>query len=383
MLVGFRYSTDPDVSTVASNKLIQFADRCADKIGARFGFQYEFVPSSFATASHPWVREADVIQLFNTHGGYFAQDLLPRFAQHAPVVWRLSDLWPFTGHCAYPGECQRWQTGCGQCPDLATYPALGRDRTAQLFELKRRLYAGLSLTIVAPSSWIAQQARSSPLFRDAAIHRIPNGLDDTAYVKCSRAEARQALGLPADAKVILFAAHMLDDNPRKGGDVLRQALQELGPQPGWILALMGEGGSSWMGQVPLPVHMLGFQSDAATIARCYAAADVIAIPSVLENLPNTLVEALACGRAVVASRCGGMADGVVDGQTGMLVPTGDAAALGAGLQAVLTHDESRQAMERAARALFEREFSASRELDRLELLYRDLSNRRHARQVTA
>jgi glycosyltransferase involved in cell wall biosynthesis len=373
MLVGFRSSQDPDVQSVSASKALHLADRCANKVGGHLGFQYSFVPSSLRTARHPWLRQADVIQLFNTHGGYFAQGLLPKLARHAPLVWRLSDFWPFTGHCAYPGACNRWLSGCGSCPDLQTYPAIARDRTAELFKLKKRLYAGLPLTIVAPSSWIEQQARRSPLLGDLPVRRIPNGLDGTAYVPHSRAQAREQLGLPRDAKVILFAAHVLDDNPRKGGDVLLRALASLGPQEGWVLALMGEGGGSWLGKAPIPVHLLGFHSDASSIARCYAAADVVAIPSVLENLPNTLIEALACGRAVVASDCGGMSDGVIHARTGLLTSMGDAVALAEGLKTILTLDERRATMEREARELFEREFSSQRELDRIEALYAELA----------
>lgn len=383
MLVGFRASTDPDVRCVAESKALHVADRLANKLGEYSGFQYELVPSSIRTARHPWLRQADVIQLFNTHGGYFAQDLLPKLARHAPLVWRLSDFWPFTGHCAYPGDCERWLHGCGSCPDLETYPRLARDRTAQLFALKKRLYACLPLTIVAPSSWIEQQARRSPLLGNSAVHRIPNGLDAAAYVPSSRLEARRRLGLPGDAKVILFAAHVLDNNSRKGGDVLMRALTELGPRENWILALMGEGGATWPAKVPIPVHVLGFHADPSAISRCYAAADVIAIPSVLENLPNTLIESLACGRAVVASDCGGMRDGIIHDRTGLLVPTGDAAALAQALLTVLSSDERRLAMEGAARELFENEFSAQRELDRIEALYYEVTSQSQQRAGAA
>jgi len=231
----------------------------------------------------------------------------------------------------------------------------------------------LPMTIVAPSSWIEQKALQSPLLGSFPILRIPNGLDGRDYAPRSRQEVRQRLGLPPHARVILFSAHILDNNPRKGGDVLMQALTMLGPQKDWILALMGEGGESW--RAPIPVHNLGFLLDPLDIARCYAAADVVAIPSVLENLPNTLIESLACGRVVVASDCGGMRDGALHETTGLLTRMGDAQDLAQGLKTMLDADDRRPAMERAARALFEREFSAERELERIESLYFSLAAR--------
>lgn len=383
MLVGFRDSADSDVRCVAPSRVLHFADRVANKLGERSGFQYTFVPSSRYVARHSWLTEANVIQLFNTHGGYFQQDLLPRLARHAPLVWRLSDFWPFTGHCAYPGDCERWLSGCGNCPNLQTYPPISRDRTAQLFQLKQRLYMKLPLVIVAPSTWVENQARRSPLLGDLQVHRIPNGLDAGVYAPKPRSLARQALGLPQDAKVILFAAHMLDDNPRKGGDVLMRALIELGPREKWVLALMGSGGGSWHGKTPIPVHYLGFHSEPDAIAQCYAAADVVAIPSVLENLPNTLIESLACGRAVVASDCGGMSDGVIHGTTGFVARTGSASELAGRLHTILQEDELRNSMERGARVLFEREFTVSRELDRFETLYRDVIAQRRVLSESA
>jgi glycosyltransferase involved in cell wall biosynthesis len=207
------------------------------------------------------------------------------------------------------------------------------------------------------------------------IHRIPNGVDGDVFAPASRSNAREQLGIPQDARVLLFSAHMLDANPRKGGNVLIQALQSIGARSGWHLALLGEGGSSWQAQCPIPVHMLGFRSESADIARCYAVADVVVVPSVLENLPNTLLEALACGRAVVASDCGGIRDGVIEGTTGLLVPQDDALKLAAALISILTNDALQVQMERSARELFEREFSAALEIDRFEALYRQVIER--------
>ena len=162
---------------------------------------------------------------------------------------------------------------------------------------------------------------------------------------------------------------MLDDNPRKGSDVLIAALSRLANTEQCLLLLVGQGGESWAGQVPMPVHCLGFLDEVDKIAQAYAAADLVVIPSVLENLPNTLIESLACGRAVVASDCGGMRDGVDHGKTGFLVPVGDADALAARLDEVLANDSLREQFEQQARALFEREFSIEQEASRFEALY--------------
>ncbi len=372
MLVGYRASSDPDVATVAGSDWLRQADRLVDKGSAWLGAQYRWLPSSHRVLGHPWLQEAQVIQLYNTHGGYFSQWLLPHLAARASLVWRLSDQWAMTGHCAYSGECTRWMEGCGQCPDLSAYPSLGRDTTAAQFRYKNRLYQHSPMTIVAPSSWIRDQAQRSPLLGRFPIVLIPNGLDGDQFHPRDRQAARLALGLPMDAKVILFAAHILDNNSRKGGDVLMDALNRVPPPEGTVLALMGEGGESWLGRVSCEVRRLGFKKEAGEMADCYAAADLVVLPSVLENLPNTLVEALACGRAVVAMNSGGMKDGVLHGETGYLAGRGDVQDLAAGIRLLLDNNSLRASMEVRASELFLAEFARERELQRLEELYQSV-----------
>lgn len=372
MLVGFRASDDPDVDTVYADRAGQWADRIANRVTGSMGLQYAFLPSGRRVMRHPWVRDAGIIQLFNTHGGYFSPSLLPALGRRAPIVWRLSDLWPMTGHCAYPGACERWRTGCGACPDLTTYPALSRDTTAAQFRRKRRLYEDLPMTVVATSSWTEACARQSPLLGHFRILRIPNGLDGDVFRPLPRDEACAVLRLDPSRPVILFAAHILDNNPRKGGNLLIEALRHSTIGPGASLVLVGEGGGSWEGQTPCSLVRLGFQSDPGRLAGIYAAADVVAIPSAVENLPNVLIEAMACGKPVVASDAGGMADGVRHMETGYLAKPGDAADLAAGIEAILGDADLRARMGIAARTLFESEFSAGREIQRFCDLYRDL-----------
>ena len=372
MLVGFRQGDDPDVKAVAGLSWLAWTDRVFNKVGGALGLQYRLVPSSIFLPAQKWVQQADIIQLFNTHGGYMSLGALKKIARDRPVVWRLSDMWPMTGHCAYPGKCVRWLTGCGRCPDLDAYPPIGIDRSKELFKAKQHLYEKLDLTIVAPSSWMLEMARRSPLLGRFPSQLIHNGFDDRAFRNIDRVAARQSLGLPENAKVILFSAHVLDNNPRKGGEVLMAALREVGVRPDWVLALMGQGGDSWNKQIPMPVYRLGFKNASAEMAQAYVAADVVVIPSILENLPNTLIESLAAGRAVVGSDTGGMKDGVIQERTGLLSKVGDYRQLAADLIKVLDNDVLRRVMEHEARVLFEKEFMQCREIDRFEGLYRGL-----------
>jgi glycosyltransferase involved in cell wall biosynthesis len=378
MLVKYRVLEDGDVDTVSGGRLLQFADRVAEGVTRRLGLQYQVMPSSRRVLRHPWLGKPDIIQLYNTHGGYFSHRLLPRLSRRAPIVWRLSDMWPMTGHCAYAGNCERWQRGCGHCPDLATYPAIGLDTTALLWRQKRRLYGKTRLTVVAPSSWIEGIARKSPLFAGAAVHRIPNGLDLAVFRPFDRDAAREFLGVPKDRKVILFAPHVANQNPRKGTDLLETALCRLGSRDDIVLLLAGVSGQQWIGKVPQSVIALGYLRDDRMIALANAAADCVVVPSSVENLPNGVIEAFACGRPVVAFDAGGIKDAVRSGETGLLVPPGDAGALGEAIDRLLSDEELRKRCAQGALEWAQRECSAELEAARFEKLYAELVEHRDA-----
>ncbi len=116
MLVGSKLSNDPTVEAVARPGLEAQLDRYINILLQKVGLQYFYVPSNGRVLSHPWVHNAHLYQFFNTHGGYMSLSLLARLGRRAPIVWRLSDLWPMTGHCAYPGHCKRWQVAVGNAP---------------------------------------------------------------------------------------------------------------------------------------------------------------------------------------------------------------------------------------------------------------------------
>jgi glycosyltransferase involved in cell wall biosynthesis len=373
MLVGLRASSDPDVDTVWSGELGRLANRFVDETARRFGWQYRFVPSTGRVQAHPWLGEADVFQLFVTHGGYFAQGMLPRLSARAPIVWRLSDMWALTGHCAYSGACERWRTGCGECPDLETWPAIGRDTTAALWRMKDDLYRRSRITVVAPSSWTERLAKESPLLGRFAVHRIPNGIDLERFRPRDKSGARAALGLDPNAQVVLFMAHGLDANARKGSEDAIEALRRLGPRPNTIVLLAGEGGQSWAGRLPLPVQPLGFVSDEEKLALVHASADLLLAPSRVENLPNTVLEALATGTPVAAADAGGMRDAVRHLETGWLAPVGDAASLAEGMRRILDDPDLARAMAAQSRRLAEQEFARATEIRRFEALYRELA----------
>ncbi|KPK53080.1 MAG: hypothetical protein AMS22_07975 [Thiotrichales bacterium SG8_50] len=378
MLVGIKVTHDPDVETVHRDRIGKLKDRVANELTQRVGLQYQFLPSSGHVLRHPWLAEAQVIQLFNLHGGYLSPRLLPRLSRRAPIVWRLSDMWPLTGHCAYSGVCERWRTGCGRCPDLASYPPIGVDTSAWLWRQKRGLYSRSDITVVTPSSWTESLARQSPLFAGCEVRRIPNGIDTAVFKPRDRAMARALLDLDPAAKLILFVAHELDNNPRKGGSHLIEALRRVQDVPNLQLLLVGLGGEEWSRAAGVPVHRMGYVTDDRLLAAIYSSADIIAAPSVLENLPNTVLEAMACGIPGVAFDTGGMADAVQHQKTGILVPFGDTVGLSQGIRELLTDNGLRERLARNAVLHVQALFSKKRQAQSFAELYQEIVDGRRS-----
>jgi glycosyltransferase involved in cell wall biosynthesis len=364
MLVGVRQTADPDVRPLKRNLGWRAADRAFGAVLDRASLQYVLYPSSFGVAADPWFRGADLVQLYNTHGSYFSHTALPFLSRRRPVVWRLSDMWAFTGHVAYSYECERWRTGCGECPYLHEYPALRRDTTRTLWRIKRRAYARSRITVVAPSRWLARLAGESPLLGRFPVRMIPNGVDLERFRPADRDAARARFGLDPAARVVLFSAPNLADR-RKGGAVLAAALEHLADLEFELVVA----GAFDEGAFPRPAHRLGALDDDKALAASYAAADVFVLPTLAENLPNAIVESMACGTPCVSSDVGGVPDAVRHLETGYLAQPGDAAGLAQGIRTVLEDAELRNRLAQRCREVAEAEYSSVVEAARFAELY--------------
>jgi glycosyltransferase involved in cell wall biosynthesis len=297
-----------------------------------------------------------------------------------PLVWRLSDLWPFTGGCHYPGACRRFEETCGQCPMLGSRGALDLSRLD--FAARRRAYPKLDLTVVAPSRWIAGHARRSTLFRDRPIEHIATGVDLALYRPHDRDVARAKLDLPLKGSLVLFGALGATDDPRKGYRHLNAALRQLAASEraaGIALAVFGGPGEPPRSEaLPLPARHVGRIDDERRLALLYAAADVFVAPFLEDNLPNVVLESLACGTPVVAFAAGGIPEAVEHEKNGYLAPVGDTAELARGIAWVLSEPERHARLRQAARATAEARFDLAQCAQRYVALFQRIAARQQA-----
>jgi glycosyltransferase involved in cell wall biosynthesis len=373
MLVSYRTTDDPDVGMIWRTQFWRAADYVASLSMDYLSLQYLLFPSSFRLRAHPWFRESNILQLYNIHGKFFSHTVLPILSKRMPVVWRLSDMWPLTGHCAYSYECERWKSGCGSCPLLHDEPRLRADRTAMLWKTKKWIFDRSRLHVVAPSHWIGELARQSPLLSRFPVHWIPNGVNTQVFKPLGRLVAREALGLSPAERIILFSAVETSD-ARKGSQLLSETLAHLRAKinfPCRIL-VVGNHASSWKEILPFPVTPIETLKDDLALSLVYSAADVLMYPALADNLPNGVLESMACGTPVVAFRVGGVSDAVRPGETGYLAPLRDTRNLAEGLGALLVDDDMRVRLSRNCRTVAEQEYGCDLQTRRFEKLYNEI-----------
>lgn len=274
----------------------------------RWGYEdFEFPGSQHLLKLTP--RLPDLVHCHNLHGGYFDLRVLPSLSRALPVVITLHDAWLLSGHCAQALDCDRWKHGCGSCPDLSIYPAVRRDATSGNWRRKRSIYAESRFYIATPSQWLMDRVAQSMLKRAAVDARvIPNGVDLSIFQPADRGAARKILGIPPNAKVLLFAANGVRHNPWKDYQTLRtvvaQVADRLATNDVFFVALGDGGPPEQVGRAH--IRFVPFELDRARVALYYSAADLYLHAARAESWGLTITEALACGTPVVATAVGGI-----------------------------------------------------------------------------
>lgn len=364
MLVGYKYEDHPEIAAIT--RRTSLAGKVISKLLIQLenmtGMQYLIQPLRQPFLEHPFVTQADLIILHNLHGHYFSPMILPQLTSLAPTLWALHDTWSMTGHCSYPYDCERWKTGCGQCPNLQEYPPLALDTTAFLWRQRDLAYRRSRMDIVTACTWMTEMARASPLLNRFQIHHIPDGTDTSVFRPVGQREARREIGLPSDSAVILFFAFR--DAPRKGLEYFLEAMHRVRSDSEAVVLAVGDKGV--LGGLPSPfaIKEMGFVNDDRLLNICYCAADIFVLPTLADNLPLSLIEAMAAGVPAVAFDVGGVADLVRTGETGYLARYKDAGALATGINALLSDKAATQAMGAAARRLIEEKHSIAAEAER-------------------
>lgn len=314
---------------------------------------------------HPAIVEADILHFHWINQGLMNYSSFSElFRLKKPIVWHLHDFWPFTGGCHYPDQCQNYLSICQNCPALVFNSS--NDKAFYLWGLKHALYSKDQVTLVGASKWLAGEAKRSSLGEQCNVLHIPNPIDTTVYCPGDINNARKIFKLPEGGVNIFFAAMNTNDK-RKGFKELISALTILASRTKkFYVTIAGKINKELISNLSFDTFCLGSLSSIEMISA-YQAADFFVIPSLEENLPNTVMESMACGTPVVGFRTGGIPEMIDDGVNGLLAATGNVQELADCLFEVLSQND-KSVMRLAAREKVQSTF----EMRKIGLAYSEL-----------
>ncbi|MCF6242802.1 MAG: glycosyltransferase family 4 protein [Bacteroidales bacterium] len=300
---------------------------------------------------HPAFINSDIIHLHWFNQGFLSLNSLKNIVHSGkPIVWTLHDMWAFTGGCHYAGECFNYQQNCGNCPFLKNPKE--KDLSYRILKKKISIFKNANITFVTCSKWLKDKAQESALLKNFKILNIPNPINTEEFYPTDKIKIRKKLKLPNNKKLLLFAAANINDK-RKGLKYLIEALQiyhsENQNQEIEIITF-GKSDNRVFKNLSYKVHHLGILSKVEAIAGAYNAADVFILPSLEDNLPNTIMEALACGTPVLAFRTGGIPEMIEHKKNGYLAEYKSVNDLKNGIEFILNHPQknilSKNALEK-------------------------------------
>lgn len=272
---------------------------------------------------------------------------------NAPIVWSLHDDWAFTGGCHIKWQCDKFMTVCGSCPRLGSNK--DNDLSRKVFNRKKDAYSKTkSLTIIGLSRWLADCASKSSLLENKKILNIPNPIDTKTFSPYEKKDARKLFNLPDSKSLVLFGSNGSVTDINKGFNLLLEALDEL--QGSDIeLVVFGSDRPQSTNNIKQKTHYLGHLYDDISLRALYSAADVMVVPSLQENLSNTIMESMACGTPVVGFNTGGNSDLIEHEKNGYLADPFDTKDLARGVKTILD-SENYAAFSQHARDKVLREF---------------------------
>jgi len=383
VLVNYKFGNNPIIHSLNEGLLL--------KAFTAFGILFERYVSSFfsrkvkipfsvpvwgkSLVDNRVLKQVDIIHLhWVNHAFLRPADLAKLRRLNKPIVWTFHDSNAFTGGCHVRYSCDHFEKECGNCPLLKT--SKPDDLSHRIWKAKDKAYKEISFSIIAPSGWMARSVSRSKLLAQAATYVVPNTLNTTTFKPHNKLWAKQQSGLASEKFIMLSGFMPSRKDLHKGTPYLLEALRILADNKaidfGQLeLVVFGNRDEKNVPEFPVKTTFLGTVSDDEKLAIFYSAADVFLTPSLEDNLPNTVMESLACGTPVVAFTTGGIPDMVIHKGNGYLAQYKSAQDFAEGINWVLTNP-ARENLNKAARQTVEEKFSEKVIAARHIEIYRDL-----------
>ena len=385
VLVYYKFGQKPKIDTFSKNifaKAKAVFNIMAERYFAKLFVKAVKTPFSLqwfgkSIVNHPELKSADIIHLHWVNHGFLSPKFLAELDElEKPIVWTFHDSNAFTGGCHVRYSCEHFHQQCGNCPLLKFDGP--NDISHKNWLRKQKAYSELNFHIVAPSNWMANSVKQSSLLGVRKISVIPNTLEIDVFKPYVKAEAKKILKIPAHHFVLMSGFMPSKNDKHKGTQYLIDALNELAARPEIPneqieLVIFGNKDEKDVPEFPFKTTFLGTISKDEHLAKCYAAADAFITPSLEDNLPNTVMESLACATPVIAFKTGGIPDMVMHLKNGYLANYESATDLADGIEWLFLH-EDKEAVQKEARRTILNHFAPSLIADEHEELYQSLLN---------
>jgi len=370
LAVNFLFRNNPEVHNLSKgffSKWFTAAGIILERITAKLFTKDVPIPFSFPVwgkdiSGLNLLRSADIIHLhWINHAFLRPEDLARLSSLNKPIVWTFHDSNAFTGGCHVRYDCDHFLKECGDCPVLKYNGP--DDSSHRIWKRKAKAYGKLDLTIIAPSKWMADSVKKSSLLGTSKVVNIPNTLDTNVFKPSVKSEAKAKLGLNPDKFILMSGFMPSRKDLHKGTPYLIEAIElfirdhQVSPDS-VELVVFGNRDEKNVPEFPIHTTFLGTIADDEKLALCYSAADVFLAPSLEDNLPNTVMESLACGTPLAAFTTGGIPDMVKHKNNGYLAEYRSSADLAAGIAWIYNYP-NRAELNFNARQTIEEHFSES------------------------
>jgi len=348
LLVAFKEKDHANIHSAYKFSSITWLFIYLEKLLFLFFEKDKTVRFSFSTGwfgrnitKHPLVKQADIIHLHWINNGFLSLENLKQLKKlNKPIVWTLHDMWAFTGGCHHAGSCTNFKNNCGNCYYLKTNNQ--SDLSNKIWLKKRNYFSEIPDLTITCSHWLEGKARMSSLFKNKNIVTIPNTINVEVYKPKNKEECKHLLGITTNKKYILFGAANIK-SPYKGFDLFLEIIKKL--QATWPenyeLLIFGKCDDESINKICVPHKYIGTVYGDENVVNVYNAAELLIFTSKEENLPNMIMESMACGTPVIAFNIGGIGD-LITTETGTLVNSFDTEQFATGIRGYISDEKETQ-----------------------------------------
>ena len=323
LVVNKNRKNDKYIYTIKQNKycllfiqylLLFIHGRFIKILKAFASFSFSFI--GFNIHRHPLVLNSDIIYLHWVNNSMLSVKEIEKILKLGkPVYWYMHDMNPITGGCHHSFECKKYQSACKDCPFINKWMKI--DFVKKQFEAKFKLWSKYqNFHIVTPSKWLGNCASNSTIFKNHKVFISPNVINTNLFKPINKSVAKNIFNLNSNKITLLFGADNINSE-YKGWSYLRNALNELDPNK-YECLIFGEYNEIIEHSVNINIHFTGYLSDQYSLILAYNASDIFITPSLADNFPNVLLEAMSCGIPCVGFNIGGIPDIITHKENGYI-----------------------------------------------------------------